>query len=106
MIKIAIFASGTGTNFVALARHIEETNVPIRIACLVCDKPDAPVVEKAVRLGIPVWTHRLERVCRQNGLRTSNSARVAKIRFKTNCVSRLHENYYESATRSLPAGHY
>lgn len=59
MIKIAIFASGTGTNFVALARHIEETNVPIRIACLVCDQPDAPVVEKAVRLGIPVWTHRL-----------------------------------------------
>lgn len=59
MIKIAIFASGTGTNFVALARHIEENNVPIRIACLVCDQPDAPVVEKAVRLGIPVWTHRL-----------------------------------------------
>ncbi|WP_224429266.1 phosphoribosylglycinamide formyltransferase [Pediococcus acidilactici] len=59
MIKIAIFASGTGTNFVALAHHIEETNVPIRIACLVCDQPDAPVVEKAVSLGIPVWTHRL-----------------------------------------------
>lgn len=59
MIKIAIFASGTGTNFVALARHIEETNVPIRIACLVCDQPDAPVVGKAVKLGVPVWTHRL-----------------------------------------------
>jgi phosphoribosylglycinamide formyltransferase-1 len=60
MINIAIFASGTGTNFIALDQHIRENQMPIQIACLICDQPDAPVVKKAHELGIPVWTHRLK----------------------------------------------
>lgn len=59
MINIAVFASGTGTNFIALHQHIRETKVPIKIACLICDQPNAPVVTKADELGIPVWTHHL-----------------------------------------------
>lgn len=59
MVNIAIFASGTGTNFVALNQHIQQSGVPIKIQCLICDQPKARVVEEAQKLNIPVWTHRL-----------------------------------------------
>lgn len=43
-VKAAVFASGTGSNFQAI---IEEKNLPCEIALLVCDKPNAKVLDKA-----------------------------------------------------------
>ncbi len=53
MTPIAIFASGTGTNFEALCRACLEGEISARVALLVCDKPGAEVVERAQRLGVP-----------------------------------------------------
>jgi phosphoribosylglycinamide formyltransferase-1 len=60
---IAVFASGRGTNFEALARANARGDLPGRIAALLCDRPDAPVLERARRLGIeavcpPAGAHR------------------------------------------------
>ena len=52
MKKLAIFASGTGSNFEAVAMSISEGKLHAEIALLVCDKPQAPVIIKAERLGI------------------------------------------------------
>lgn len=60
MIKIAIFASGNGTNFEALYGHIKENKLPVTITHLICDQPKAPVIQKALDRGIPVWTHRVK----------------------------------------------
>lgn len=46
MKKIGIFASGTGTNFEALADS-DEIKSLADIKIMVCDKPDARVIEKA-----------------------------------------------------------
>lgn len=43
MLKVAIFASGNGTNFAALV----QANLPIDIALLVCDQQDAYVIKRA-----------------------------------------------------------
>lgn len=43
--KIAVFASGSGSNFLALAKSHH-------VVCLVCDREDAPVVEKAKSLNV------------------------------------------------------
>ncbi|KGA94122.1 phosphoribosylglycinamide formyltransferase [Leptospirillum ferriphilum] len=52
---LALFASGTGTNFEAIVRAIREGKLPrVKPALLVCDKPGAQVVERAVRMGVPV----------------------------------------------------
>ncbi len=56
MKEIAIFASGTGSNFAALAEAFGAKQQAVRIVCLVCDHKDAPVIEKATRAGIPVIT--------------------------------------------------
>jgi phosphoribosylglycinamide formyltransferase 1 len=54
-LKIAVFASGNGSNFQALADAIERDRIPASIALLVCDKPEAFVLERAERLGIETY---------------------------------------------------
>jgi phosphoribosylglycinamide formyltransferase-1 len=51
---LAVLASGQGGNFEALALAASRGEFPGRIAVLLCDRPDAPVIERARRLGIEV----------------------------------------------------
>ncbi len=53
MKKIAIFASGNGTNFEALATACLSGEVSAQVALMVCDRPTAGVIARAERLGIP-----------------------------------------------------
>ena len=53
MNKIAIFASGTGSNAVNLAHYFSK-NKNIEIALLISNKTDAPVIAKMRELNIPV----------------------------------------------------
>ena len=50
--NIAIFASGRGSNFVAIVRACREGRLDATPVVCVCDRPDAPVVAEAARLGI------------------------------------------------------
>ncbi|MCC3376439.1 phosphoribosylglycinamide formyltransferase [Cohnella sp. REN36] len=57
-LRIAVFASGSGSNFQALAEAAGRGALGAEIALLVTDKPDAPVVERAQRFGIDVFAFR------------------------------------------------
>lgn len=50
---IVVLASGSGTNFEAIARAIDEGKVPARITLLISDNRGAFALERATRLGIP-----------------------------------------------------
>ena len=52
MRKIAVFASGAGTNFEAIATACQRGEINAEIALLVCDKPHAEAVRRAERLGV------------------------------------------------------
>ncbi|WP_347861450.1 phosphoribosylglycinamide formyltransferase [Salimicrobium sp. PL1-032A] len=54
MTNIAVFASGTGSNFDALAEAIDRKEVEAVISLVVSDKPSSKVVEKAKARGIEV----------------------------------------------------
>lgn len=54
-LKIAVFASGTGSNFQALASAIAEGRLDACIELLVCDKPSALVVERARAAGVDTY---------------------------------------------------
>lgn len=56
-LPVAIFASGNGTNFDAIA----EAELPIDIRLLVCDHHDAYVVQRAKRKGINVLIEELHK---------------------------------------------
>lgn len=52
--KIAVFASGSGSNFEAIAKACLKNRINAEIALCVCDHPGAYVTERAKRLDIPV----------------------------------------------------
>lgn len=52
MKHLAVFASGTGTNFVAIAKACSEGRINADVAIMVCDKPGAAVIERAAELGV------------------------------------------------------
>lgn len=54
--KLAVFASGSGSNFGAIMEAIENgTLTGAEISLLVCDKPGAYVLERAATYGIPTF---------------------------------------------------
>jgi len=55
MKQIAVFASGSGTNFEAIAQACADGRLPARVALMVCDKPGAPVIARAERFGIETF---------------------------------------------------
>ena len=55
MKKIAVFASGTGTNFDAIQRAIEEKRLNAEIVLVVSDRPGAKVIDKALKKGIETF---------------------------------------------------
>ena len=55
MKNLAVFASGTGTNFVAIAKACASGVINARVALLVCDKPGAPVLDRARELGVEAF---------------------------------------------------
>ncbi|WP_026691235.1 phosphoribosylglycinamide formyltransferase [Alteribacter aurantiacus] len=53
MIKLAVFASGSGSNFQAIVDAQKNGTLLGEVALLVCNKPSAKVIARAKREGIP-----------------------------------------------------
>ena len=51
--RLGVMASGSGSNFEAIARAIEKGDLKAQIVVVVYNNPDAKVVQRAERLGIP-----------------------------------------------------
>lgn len=56
MNNIAILASGSGTNAEAIIKHFSSSS-SIRVACIISNKPNAGVLDRAQRLGIPAYVY-------------------------------------------------
>jgi len=54
MMNIAVFASGRGTNFSAIARAVKKGKIQANLSLLVCDNPKAAVIGRAKRAGVEV----------------------------------------------------
>ena len=55
MKKLAVFASGTGTNFVAIAKACAEGVLDARVVLMVCDRPGAAVIDRALEMGVETF---------------------------------------------------
>ena len=49
--KLAVFASGSGSNYEAIVKACCEGLINAEVVLLVCDKPGAKVLERAARYG-------------------------------------------------------
>ncbi|MFT8319601.1 MAG: phosphoribosylglycinamide formyltransferase [Bacillus sp. (in: firmicutes)] len=61
MKNIAIFASGSGSNFQAIVDAVESKKIHANISLLVCDKPEAYVLERAGKHHIPTYVFSAKR---------------------------------------------
>ncbi len=52
-LRVAVLASGRGSNLVALLEAIRKGLVQARVTLVLSDKPDAPVLEEAKQRGVP-----------------------------------------------------
>ena len=55
MKRLAVFASGSGSNYEAIAAACADGRLDAEVSILVCDKPGAYVLERAEKLGTPVF---------------------------------------------------
>jgi phosphoribosylglycinamide formyltransferase-1 len=54
--KVAVMASGRGTDFQSLVDAVEGGRLQVELVLLVCNNRDAPVIERARRHGVP-WKY-------------------------------------------------
>ncbi|QOR66882.1 phosphoribosylglycinamide formyltransferase [Cytobacillus suaedae] len=52
MKNIAVFASGSGSNFEAIMNSIKNGELDAHVSLVVCDKPGAKVIERAAKYGV------------------------------------------------------
>lgn len=53
--RVAIFASGNGSNFQVISDCFKEGKIPGELVCLFCDKQNAYVIERAKKSDIPYF---------------------------------------------------
>ncbi|MFT9848866.1 phosphoribosylglycinamide formyltransferase [Aneurinibacillus sp. REN35] len=59
--KVAVFASGSGSNFAAIMEAIERQELTgVEVELLVCDKPGAYVLERAAQYEVPTFVFRAQ----------------------------------------------
>ncbi len=51
---IAIFASGNGSNAMNIIDNISKIEGSLQIACVICDRKNAPIIEKIKAVNIPI----------------------------------------------------
>lgn len=56
--RVAVFASGNGSNFQALVDAVAAGKLNVTIELLVCDRPQAAVIQRAQKAGIDVFAFR------------------------------------------------
>ncbi|PAQ16749.1 phosphoribosylglycinamide formyltransferase [Bacillaceae bacterium SAOS 7] len=78
MKKIALFASGSGSNVQAIVDLVQKGEIPAEVAILICDQPDAYVIKRAEKLQIPVFAFRAKDYS-------------SKAEFEREIVNKLHE---------------
>lgn len=81
MKNIAVFASGRGTNFSAIAKAVKRGALKANLALLVCDNPQALVLGKAKRAGVKIALIKREGFAKKNDFESkiSKALKVNKI---------------------------
>lgn len=82
MKRIAIFASGSGTNFQAIVDAVKHGALRAEVALLVCDRPGAKVIERAKTANIPAFVFQAKDY-------------AAKADFEREILAELHANEVE-----------
>ncbi|UZR92304.1 phosphoribosylglycinamide formyltransferase [Chondrinema litorale] len=103
---IAIFASGTGSNAVKIISHFRENNIEANF-CILSNKKDAPVLQKAAELNIETFSFGRKDFAENdtvlNYLKEKNIKLIVLAGFLWLVPKNLVENYPEKIINIHPA---
>ena len=68
--RLAVFASGSGSNYEAIAKACSEGVIDAEVVLLVCDKPGAYVLERAKRYGTECFAFNPKEYCSREAYET------------------------------------
>ncbi|PYI50039.1 phosphoribosylglycinamide formyltransferase [Paenibacillus flagellatus] len=78
--RIAVFASGSGTNFQAIVDAVQAGKLDVDVELLVCDRPGARVVERAAAAGVETFAFRPKDYASKEAYETEIVARLQRKR--------------------------
>jgi len=78
--RIAVFASGSGSNFQAIVDAVRAGELDVSIELLVSDRPEALVVERAIHAGIPRFTFRAREYASKEDYETAILNKLRELR--------------------------
>lgn len=106
MQRIAIFASGTGTNTVRIIEYFKGHS-SIRVSLVLSNKPDAPVLEKAKSLGVETYAFNRGQLYETNEvvekLHTENIDLIVLAGFLWKVPDNLLKSYQDRIVNIHPA---
>lgn len=85
--KIAIFASGSGSNFEALTVACQSGEIDADVVLMVCDKPGAKVIERAERLGIETMVLSPKDCASKQAYEEAILARLSELQVELICLA-------------------
>jgi len=85
--KIAVFASGYGSNFEAIADACASGEIPAEVVLVVCDKPGARVCEVARERGIEVFSFYSKDYAQKSDYEALISARCKALGVELICLA-------------------
>lgn len=73
--RVAVLASGNGTNFQIIAEHYQNHDLPGELALLFCNHPTAPVMQRAAKFNVPAEAFTVK----ECGSKEAYEARLLKL---------------------------
>lgn len=87
MKRLAVFASGSGTNYEAIAAACADGRIDAEVVLLVCDKPGAYVLERAARFGTPTFVFSPKSYACKADFETEIAARLDELEVDLVCLA-------------------
>ena len=102
MKNIAIFASGSGSNFEALALACENGKISAKIALLVCDNKNAFVLQRAKNHNIPIFLFNAKNYASKNEYETEILSELTKNQIDIICLAGYMRIVGETLLNAFP----
>lgn len=87
MHRLAVFASGRGSNFEAIVRATEQGMLEAEVVLLVCDRSGAEVVARAVRHGVETLVFNPAEYAAKSDYETAIAARLDALEVELVCLA-------------------
>lgn len=87
MKRIAIFASGSGTNFEALVSACEKKEIPAEVVLMVCNKRNAYVVERAKNHGVDTFLFNVKQYASREAYETEIVQKLKEYKVDLICLA-------------------